>query len=173
MATLTSISNRMTCEISPLKFSKDSKWLETHLLLKTALIGQTIAYTPLRPVTLMYNDFVFFINGVRDFLKRLKERPEDSDPLQPFCPFVFTPLELDFEFSCLEGEYDEDGNGEVAIRFMVNLKQINDGLTSEYIGYTTEVEVKELHQFVDRLEIELSNSVLNKPIIHQRRRQNT
>lgn len=160
MATLTSISNRAMCKILPLKpqFNRDSKWIETDLSLQTEISGQKLTLTPWRTPTIMSSDFTLFIEGVRDFVDRLKARPVDSDPLQSFSPFTFTPLELDFEFSCLDGEYDEDGDGEVAIRFMIGHLTADDS-TAEQIGVTTEVDIKALLHFLDALQLELSNAL--------------
>lgn len=72
-----------------------------------------------------------------------------------------SPLELYFEFSCLEGESDGNGNGEVAIRFMLNLKQLGYSSTSEHVGFTTEVEIKELLRFLEVLEMEWSSCLAN------------
>jgi hypothetical protein len=88
----------------------------------------------------------------------LQQLPEDTDPIYPIEPYLFTPLTLNFELECINGDISDDATeGEITIRVMANLAMINQNFPSEYVGCITSVEIGNLLRFVNDLEMELES----------------
>ncbi len=132
------ISKSVFLEILPLKpqFEEEEKgWIQTHFLLELKVPGQRLIIQPSENLFILYDNFTFFLKGVRQFIQKLQHIPEDTDPItDSIKPFEFVPLELDFKFALLDGEVSSEEEGEITVQIMANLEMINSSLSSEYIG---------------------------------------
>ena len=156
MATLS--SSRISWTILPLnpKFEGKWKWIETQSSLTIKVGEQELKIKPPNNLSLLYADFVRFNEGIRKFIRLLSNTPEGSPPIgTSIAPFEFVPLELDFEFSCLNGEVSADGQGEITLRIMFNLENVSRALNSEYAGCMTNIDAQQLLNFLDDLEREV------------------
>lgn len=151
-------SQSMVLKIQPVQFELDkkAKWVKTHFSFRITALGQDLIFEPSEDITVLYEDLVTLYKGVGQFIRMLQSLPGDSDPLDDSIqPYEFVPLELDFEISCLNGEVSDTGEGEVTMRVMVNLGIVDQTISSEYIGCTTNIEAKGLLDFLDQLEREI------------------
>jgi hypothetical protein len=160
MATLSTLS--MSWTILPLtpRFEGKWQWIETESSLTIKVGEQELEIKPPNNLTILYADFMRFDEGIRKFVQMLSNIPENSPIVgTSIVPFDFVPLELDFEFSCLNGEVSSDGQGEVTLRIMFNLENVSRALNSEYVGCTTNVDAQQLLNFLDELERDIKRCV--------------
>lgn len=128
---------------------KYSEWIQTNLVLMLTFGSQTTLLKNKRRISIQRVDFQRFISGIREFVSRVNNRENAFEYLEPF---DFVPLELYFSFSCLEGEVDNNLEGEITVRIMVNLDVIETQLVSTYIGSEFNVNINALLTFAQELE---------------------
>ena len=131
-----------------------SKYLELYLCLEMNIQSQRLLIENKRKIYMTEEDFSRFSDGTRLFVENCANKLNFDIPNKPF---DFTPMELSFIFSCLEGDIDEEmREGEITIRIMGNVSELTQtSLPTTYIGGLYNVKVVDLLNFLKILEGEV------------------
>lgn len=148
-------SAHTTFRLTPLAVEfPGEEWIVSDISLRIDNKRQSVLWRPLPHPTILRSDYHRLSTGIRRFINRLAA--VDSDTLfEEVEPFVFLPLELDFEFACLDGDISLDGEGEVTIRVMLNTNGTGESKQSEYVGSTFNIRAVQLQRFLNDLEKEV------------------
>ena len=143
-------SAHTTFRLIPLALeSSNEEWIISDVSLRIDNNRQSVLWRPIPHPTILRNEYRKLVIGIRRFVERLTAT--DSDNLfEEVEPFFFVPLELDFEFECLDGELSPDGDGEITLRVMIN----TNSRKPEYVGSTISISTTQLQHFLTDLEEE-------------------
>jgi hypothetical protein len=135
----------------------DSEWIATQLDLRLTLAENVRVLLEDRHwLELRRPDFLRLVEGIRNFIaSKVMGEDEVPDFTVPAEEFLFVPLELGFQFACVDGEVDESLAGEITVRIMINLDVVDYELSWEYVGGEFSVDSHKLLDFVQQLEHEL------------------
>jgi hypothetical protein len=128
--------------------------------MRLKLPTQVVLIVPDELMAMPYTDIGRLVGWIRGFVSKLTELPIGHPHARQIEPFTFVPMQLDFEFACLEGDVTKDLDGVVSLRVMLNLRPFSDEYKSEYIGVETDVDPKQLIEFTTTLEQE-ADRVIN------------
>jgi hypothetical protein len=157
MANLISVNSSFLLSPQNLLYDNDKyQWIRTECTLTLSIKEQTLLLQSKPYSCIQKSNFLLLIAGVRNFVEQLRARGAIIDSRRAIAEFLFVPLELDFEFACLNGDISEDGEGEVTLRIMLNLGTIDESLSSEYVGGIMNVSLATLLTFIDTLEAEVA-----------------
>jgi hypothetical protein len=160
-------SARTTFRLTPLSVEFPGEdWIVSDISLRMDNKGQSIIWQSVPKSTIRPNDYQRLANGIRHFISHLVAVNSDN-LFGEIEPFIFVPLELSFEFACLEGDLSPDGEGEVTIRVMINTMlntdRTDESKQSEYVGSTFSIKNARLQRFLNDLEEEV-DAVVQKQI---------
>jgi hypothetical protein len=96
------------------------------------------------PTFLALSDLRRLATYLKDHLSGIKIDPERAS-------YIFLPIELGFQVQGLSGEVDTDEEGEVILRFMVNVGENPDDGSRVYVGAESIVAVERIEEFVSSL----------------------
>lgn len=132
------------------------EWLPTCLALELAARDEKLLLENERRISIQKADYIRLISTIREFVNsRIINLNESDLHIKPSPRVEFSPLELHFLFTCLDGELDADLEGEITLQIMVNLETIDTKLSSTYLGGVFNIEARNLITFVNQLEGEL------------------
>lgn len=145
-------------ELTPVHgLHEDVAWYKTQISLELVIANQSLVLENQNAVSIQRADFLRFIKGIHLFIQS-RVQAEDEFTNSPKNTFEFTPLELYFSFSCLEGDVNENLEGEITVRIMLNLDSIENQLSSSYVGGEFNIDSQGLLKFCQCLEQELSQN---------------
>ena len=131
-----------------------SKYLEIYFCIEINLQSQRLLIENKRKIYMIEDDFLRFSDGTRSFIKNCAKKPDFDISSKPF---DFTPMELSFIFSCIDGDIDaEMREGEITIRILGDVSELTQtSLPTAYIGGLYNVKVVDLLNFLKILEGEV------------------
>jgi hypothetical protein len=130
----------------------DRTWIDCRVVLSMSAGSESMTIRNVQNVYVQDTAFPRLFRGVKRFLDDCKQ-----DRLAP--EFEFVPLELAFNLTFVDGDVSEDlQEGGVIVRIMVNLNEMVDlKRARDYIGGRFHVGIKQLLQFLEELQLELSS----------------
>ena len=137
------------------------EWIVSDITLRMGNKRQSVVWRAEPHSTILRSDYRRLSTGIRRFINSLTTIESDNF-LEEVEPFVFLPLELDFEFACLDGDISADGDGEVTVRVMLNTDGTSESKQSEYMGSTFSIPTARLQRFANNLEEEIDAVVQNQ-----------
>lgn len=143
-------SAHTTFRLIPLALESSSEeWIISDVSLRIDNNRQSVLWRPIPHPTIRRNEYRKLVIGIRRFVERLAATGSDN-LFEEVEPFFFVPLELDFEFECLDGELSPNGDGEITLRVMIN----TNSRKPEYVGSTVSISATQLQHFLNDLEEE-------------------
>lgn len=106
-------------------------------------------------ILLTRQDVDRLISMLKTFIQSRVNVDERNDREDRLSTPTFTPMELGFSISCLDGDVDDELVGEVTLKIMLNSDVVNYMYTSNYVGVEVNVNSTDIFKFCDMLEMEM------------------
>lgn len=139
-------------KLTPSFEADGGKWFPINILFSIAN-DDILNIENKQEIHLTQNDISRLIENTKQFIN-LRVNIDDNFPVVSIDEFTFVPMELGFQFSCLDGDVDKNLFGEITLRIMINLELIRKNLSSTYVGAEFNVDAQTLIRFLQDMERE-------------------
>lgn len=140
--------------LDKLSYSKSRKYFDTQIGLTINWLSSSVKLQNSNKISLTEQDVSRLTAMLESFIHSCVNIDECIVNESKLSNSVFAPLELGFTISCLDGDVDQDFNGEITLKIMLNSDIVDYSYSSNYVGVEVNVNSLEVLEFCEALKKE-------------------